>query len=427
MHGPSDQHYVLITVGTFGDVFPFMRIAKMLTRMGRRATLITNAYHSRLLEGSGIEYIGIGTDEDYRRFITDPDLWHPSRGFESVMRDYKEQLLQMVEAIRQATEDGPAMALAYPFAVPAAMMAEELGHIEKVASVYLSPSTLRTCHHPMRIGDHIVPKWVPVVWRKALWRLIETRKVDPTGVQRVDAVRKILQLPPMASSFLTHIESAPDFTVTLFPQWFAPTMPDWPKPLVSGDFQLRPPDEDIALPDRLRSFLSSGSEPLVFCSGSGVVHPKAKHMFKCAVQATKTLGARAIFLTQERAQVPDDLPANIHWESYASLSALLPRCKAIIHHGGVGTTAEALRAATPQLVTAFGWDQYDNGSRAAEQGAGLVMSAHKLTPRNLTQAIGKLLSSQDMPTNCVIASRHFDKQQPTEALCVNIERMFNTS
>jgi rhamnosyltransferase subunit B len=104
---------------------------------------------------------------------------------------------------------------------------------------------------------------------------------------------------------------------------------------------------------------------------------------------------------------------------------MLPRCKAIIHHGGVGTTAEAMRAATPQLVTAFGWDQYDNGARAAEQGAGMVMSVHKLTPRKLTQAVKTLITSPDMPTHCVIASRRFNKQQPTEALCVEIERMFH--
>ncbi len=424
MRDSTAQHYVLITVGTFGDVLPFMRIAKTLTRMGRRATLITNAYHSRLLKNSGIDYIGIGTDDDYRRFITDPNLWHPRKGFEAVMRDYKQQLLQLVEAIGEATADGPAMAMAFPFAVPAAMMAEELGHLEKVASVYLAPSTLRTCHHPMRIGDHIVPKWVPVIWRKALWRLIESKKVDPTGIERIDSARKVLQLPPLDSSFLTHIERAPAFPITVFPKWFAPTMPDWPKPLVSGDFQLLPPEEEGVLSATLREFVDSGPAPLVFCSGSGIVHPKARHLFECAVEATQTLGERAIFLTQERAQVPSDLPPSIHWESYASLSALLPRCKAIIHHGGVGTTAEALRAATPQLVTAFGWDQYDNGARAADQGAGLVMSVHKLTPRKLTSAVRQLITSRSIPPQCVIASRHFDKQQPTEALCIEIERMF---
>lgn len=416
------KHYVLITVGTHGDVYPFMRLGQTLQGMGHRVTLITNHYHHRVLQGAGLDYIGLGTDDDYLRFISDPRLWDPNKGFESVMADYRQQLLQMAAAIRSATVDGPAVALAFPFAVPAAMMAKELGHFSRVASVYLAPSTLRTCHHPMRIGDHIVPKWVPVIWRKALWRMIEKRKVDPTGVERVNSVRRELELPPMRTSFLDHIEHSPDFTVTLFPTWFASTMPDWPTPLITGDFQQLELATPEVMSDELSAFIAAGDSPLVFSPGTGNV--QAKDFFVCALSAVQAMGERAVFLTQDASQLPANLPPNVLWQSYASLSALLPHTKALIHHGGIGTTAEAMRTGTPQLVTAFGWDQYDNGARAAEMGAGLVTSVRKLTPEKLKRAIQTLTSSDNMRASCAKVARHFDGRQEAEALCADIDSRF---
>lgn len=419
----TPQHYVLITVGTDGDLYPFMRLAKTLQSMGRRVTLISNAFHRRVAEGADIPFIGLGTDDDYLRFIGDPLLWHPSKGFESVMSQYEEQLLQTVDAVRIATVDrGPAVALAFPFSVPGAMMAKELGMLSKVASVYLAPSTLRTCHHPMRIGDHIVPRWVPVAWRKILWRLIETKRLDPIGLDRINSARRVLGLSSINTSFLDHLENAPAFTTTMFPAWFAPTLPDWPRPLVSGDFlqlDVRPPS---ALSKSVSDFLDGGDAPLVFTPGTGNVH--ARDFFSCALEATRTLGERAIFLTQERRQVPQNLPSSVLWQSYTSLSALLPHTKLLIHHGGIGTTAEALRTGTPQLVVSFGWDQFDNGARAAELDAGMVMAVKNLTPSRLAKAIRTLGQSEDIRQGCAQAAARFSQRQDPLDLCKSIENQF---
>jgi rhamnosyltransferase subunit B len=286
--------------------------------------------------------------------------------------------------------------------------------------MYLAPSTIRTCHDPLRIGDATVPRWVPMSWRRALWRFIEKGWIDPAGIGQVNAARNSMKLPPVRTSFLAHLENEPDLTVTLFPSWFGPTMPDWPEPLLAADFQLFDAEPPHSLSNELLAFLAAGDKPLVFTPGTGNVHASA--FFSCALAAVTSLGERAIFLTRERGQVPADLPPTVLWQAYVPLSGLLPSAKALIHHGGVGTTAEALRAGIPQLIASFAWDQFDNGSRVAEMGMGLVMPTRKLTARTLTRAIRTIITSESMRScGAHVAGRFNLPPDPTE-LCAEIER-----
>jgi rhamnosyltransferase subunit B len=176
-------------------------------------------------------------------------------------------------------------------------------------------------------------------WRRALWRFVEKGWIDPVAITQLNAVRSPLGLSKV-HSFLTHITEAPDFSVTLFPSWFAPTVPDWPRPLIEGDFQLFEVAAQGGFSEELSAFLAAGEKPLVFTPGTGNLH--ATDFFACAVSAVNQIGRRAIFLTRERRQIPARLPESILWQPYVPLSVLLPHAAVLVHHGGIGTTAEAL-------------------------------------------------------------------------------------
>lgn len=414
------QHYIVVCVGTVGDIHPFMRVAHALQALGKTVTFITNTYHAGLLKGSGLAFVGLGTDEDYLRMIRDPNIWHPQKAFSAILAHYDEQLLQIEAAIRGVGFPNPTVVIAHPFSVPGVAMARELGRVDKIVSLYLAPSTIRTCHDPLRIGDLPVPRWVPMSWRRALWRFIERGWIDPFGMPKINAARSTLGLPPAHPSYLSYIERRPDLTVALFPSWFGPTMPDWPKPLLSADFQLFEASGSEHLPEHLLAFLAAGDRPLVFTPGTGNIH--ASKFFACALDAVQRLGERAIFLTKDRGQVPDSLPPSVVWQPYVPLSGLLPRAKALIHHGGVGTTAEALRAGLPQLVTPFAWDQFDNGARVAELGMGLVIPASKLSPRKMRRAVGTVIASSAMRSCGALVARRFTGQADPIELCLEIER-----
>ena len=256
--------------------------------------------------------------------------------------------------------------------------------------------------------------------RRALWRYGEKAWIDPVAVSQINAARAPLGLPQVRS-LLSHIADSADLSVTLFPSWFAPAVPDWPRPMISGDFPLLEPEPDAGFDDSLSAFLAAGPRPLVFTPGTGNIH--AADFFACALAAVKRLGRRAIFLTGERAQVPSHLPESVLWQPYVTLSALLPHAAVMIHHGGIGTTSEALRAGTPQLITPFAWDQFDNGARVAALGAGMVSPAKGLRPRTLAASLETLATSDVIHARCAELAARFDPRPDPTALCMEIERM----
>ncbi|MEO7577512.1 MAG: nucleotide disphospho-sugar-binding domain-containing protein [Massilia sp.] len=93
----------------------------------------------------------------------------------------------------------------------------------------------------------------------------------------------------------------------------------------------------------------------------------------------------------------------------------------MIHHGGIGTTAEALRAATPQLIVPLAHDQFDNGARVAALGAGLVLPAARLDPARLTRRLRELLGAPAIAAGCQAAAAHFATPFDSAALVSALE------
>jgi rhamnosyltransferase subunit B len=248
---------------------------------------------------------------------------------------------------------------------------------------------------------------------------VEKRWIDPVAVTQLNAVRTPLGLPKL-DSFLTHLAEAPDLSVTLFPAWFAPVVPDWPRPLIEGDFQLFEASTQEGFSEDLSAFLAAGRKPLVFTPGTGNLH--AADFFACALAAINRLGHRAIFLTRERTQIPVSLPDSVLWQPYVPLSALLPHAAGIVHHGGIGTTAEALRCGTPQLIAPFAWDQFDNAARIVALGVGMVIPAKRLRPRKLARCLLNLYTSETIRARCSQLASRFRSPHDPIALCREVER-----
>jgi rhamnosyltransferase subunit B len=411
-------HYVVITVGSTGDIHPFMRLASAMRALGRQVTFISHSYHARLVESAGISFIGLGTDDDYLRLLANPDLWHPRKAFGAIMAQYREGIEQIDAAIRSIPAHPHLIAIAHPFAIPAAAIARERGVVKSIAAIYLAPSNIKSVHDPLTLGPMTVPAWMPMSVRRALWRFIEKGWIDPVAVAQINAARQPLGLAKV-DSLLGHLAQAPDVSVTLFPAWFAAAAPDWPTPLIAGHFALFDAAGDDGFSGELSAFLGGGEKPVVFTPGTANIH--AAKFFATALTAVEKLGRRAIFLTRERAQVPAELPASVLWQPYVALSALLPRAAAMVHHGGIGTTAEALRAGIPQLVTPFAWDQFDNGSRIAGLGVGMVMQAQRLRPGRLARALQTLLTSERIHLRCQRIAAQFSAPGDALALCREIE------
>jgi rhamnosyltransferase subunit B len=400
---------VVVTIGSAGDLFPFMAMALALREAGHRVSFLAPEQHEPYVADSGLQFIGLPADP---AVLNDPDLWHPTRGFGVVWRATRPAMAAIVPFVDALSKDEPCVLLAHPLALPEADLCRAARPGLKVAAAYLAPQNLPTVHDPLMFGPWPVPRWVPLGLRRWLLRRLAAAFIDPVALADVNAARAargMQEVPGM----LEHLFAVPDLSVTLFPAWFAPTQPDWPQPLYRTDFPLFDPKPDALLSPELERFLDGqGARPVVFTPGTG--NTQARAYFEHASTAVQKLGLRAIFLTPHREQMPTNLPPNILWQDYVPLGRLLPRVSLLVHHGGIGTTAESLRVGTPQLVVPLAHDQFDNAARVRALGVGACLRARPLDAARLVRTLARVLGDEALARRCRELSARL--QAPEQAL-----------
>jgi rhamnosyltransferase subunit B len=409
-------HWILATTGSAGDLFPFLRLGTLLKKRGHRVTLFAPALHAPMVAQAGLDFHPSEADP---AVLADPDLWHPRRGFGVVWRAVRPGLAALWPLVH-ALPPGPVGIVAHPLAVPDAELCRALRPGVKVAAAYLAPSNIPTVYDPLLMGPFAVPRWVPHAVRRWLWRRVAAHLIDPVALPDVNAQRRAHGLAPV-DSLLDFLRDAPDLSISLFPEWFGPRQPDWPQPLCSGDFTLYDPAPDAPFPPALHDFLAAGQAPLVVTHGTGNLQADA--VFAAALSSVLQLGRRAIFLTPHREQVPATLPPDILWLAYLPLRTLLPRAAGLLHHGGIGTTAEALRAGVPQLILPLAFDQFDNGARVKRLGAGLVLRQGDLTSAALAAKLLQLLSSSSIRDRCAAISQRMAEEPALDQLLDSISNL----
>lgn len=393
---------VLVTIGSAGDLFPFLRIGTVLRDLGHRVTFVAPWLHQPYVEQAGLAFHGLDIDE---AVLDDPDLWHAIRGFGVVWRATRPAMAQVQHLVGPLLGSGPSLLIAHPLALPEADLIRAAHPGVTVVAGILAPQNLPTVHDPLMVGPRRMPAWVPYSARRMMWRGVGRFVLDPVALPGINAARQAQGAAPVAG-LLQHLAIVPDLTLLLFPAWFAAPLPDWPQPNLQAGFALYDPNPSAALPVALQAFLAAGPAPLVSTHGTG--NRQASAYFAAARDATVQLQRRAIFLTPHAGQVPANLPPDILWLDYVPLRALLPHAAALMHHGGIGTTAEALRAGTPQLIIPLSHDQFDNAERAKALGVGARLDATRVTPARLAETLERLLSAPALANRCREVASRFD-------------------
>jgi rhamnosyltransferase subunit B len=140
----------------------------------------------------------------------------------------------------------------------------------------------------------------------------------------------------------------------------------------------------------VEEFLEAGDPPLVFTAGSAMM--QARQFFHVSAEVCRAAGRRGLLLTQFPEQLPAALPSGVRHFDYVPFSMVLPRCAALIHHGGIGTTARAIAAGLPQLVVPTSHDQPDNAVRIRRLGIGDFILPKAYTKARVIEKFDRLMS-----------------------------------
>lgn len=383
------MHFLCSTFGSAGDVFPMFGLALALRERGHRVTFSTNPHYESLARRHEVPFEPLGTQEQFDACINHPDLWNPRRAFAHVFRAILPALRQQYDL--HARHAGPAtVGLTNCFGF-GALLAQERFQMP-VLTVHCQPAVLWSDYDPPRLYGLFGPRWL----QRVLFRIGERYVLDPVACPALNAWRKELDLPPIRR--LTQWWNSPRGVVCLFPSWYCPPQPDWPQPWIQTDFPLWNDRSDQPLDEEVRAFLSAGPPPVVFTPGSTNRHGEA--FFAAALGACERLGRRAVLLTDYPQQVPQPLPRWAAHFRYVPLDRLLPEAAAFVHHGGIGSTSQALAAGIPQVLMPLAHDQFDNAQRVQRLRVGDWLGVRQFTAARLARQLGRLLESPAVQAAC---------------------------
>lgn len=386
--------YALACYGTRGDVEPSVCVGRELQRRGHDVTL---AVPPDLLDFAGaadLAAVAYGPRlsdflrEDFlREFWThvfrNPigalrELWSPISG-------YWEQTAATLTAL---AADADLLSTGLNYEQPAA----------NVADYYDIP--LITLHHfPFRPNGQLVPTLpAPVVrcggtvseW--LFW--LATRSVD-------NAQRRRLGLSPARVPSPQRIAARDTLEIQAYDQSCVPGLAhEWARwegvrPFVGALTMQLATDVD----DDVSAWIAAGSPPICFALGSIPVESPAA-VLAMIVAACERLGERALVCAGGTDFSGVRVPDTVEVVGPVNYSKVFSRCRAIVHHGGSGTTAASLRAGVPTLILWSTADQPYWGNQMKRLGVGAARRFSRTTSDSLVQDLRSVLSPE-----CAVRAR----------------------
>lgn len=417
--GPRKKHVIVAAIGSSGDLNPILGICGEIRRRGHEVALITNPAFEADSHALGAEFHPIGTRADYEAFRSDPRSWRWPTCVDLAFRKWWRPSIQPVyERIAALHRPGRTVLVANVIALGARIAREKLGL--PLATVYSSPMTLRGFDDPPLYGPfQMMPRWIGRPGKRLVYRIFDWR-ADSLLARELNSFRAGLGLEPVKRILHGWVHS-PDRVIGLWPEWFYAPEPCWPGQtelvgFVSWDrSDLDPPSPGSGI-DGL-----GAERPIVFTCGSAMAHEGA--FFEAAAETCRTLGRPVLIVTEGRFRPPGEMLAGMTQSAYVPFSRLLPRCAAIVHHGGVGTGFLALSAGIPQVIAPSAFDQFDNAARFARLGVARRLSRSRFKPGAVARLLGDMLASPEVASECERWKSRIDPGEALRRACDLIERL----
>jgi len=216
---------------------------------------------------------------------------------------------------------------------------------------------------------------------------------------------------------------SPYLVLALFSSALGTEQRDWPPNALITGFCFYDSDAgNAALPANLEEFLAAGPAPVVFTLGSAAVLA-AGRFYEFSAKAAIKLGVRAVLLigTDPRNRLKQELPKTICVAEYAPYSALFNRSAMVVHQGGVGTTAQCLRAGKPMLIMPYSHDQPDNARRMRRLKVARVIQRAYYTPIRVARKLKAMLAEPIFARRAEMVARRLEHENGVSTACDALE------
>jgi UDP:flavonoid glycosyltransferase YjiC (YdhE family) len=413
---------LLATFGSLGDLHPMIALGLELQRRGHASAIVTSEYHRERITRTGLGFYPASPDlrPDDKALIR--ATMDERRGPEEVVRFMLRALPQTyADYERAAQADGSDLLVTSDLAIAGPILAEKTGLAW--ASQVLSPISFLS-----RYDETVLP---PIPWLRHLHVLGPRVYGSILGLAKhaarrlsapVNDLRRSLGLAPVSDPFFDDKHS-PRLVLAMFSRLIAEPRPDWPPQTVLTGYAFYDGDE----PDRsadLTAFLDAGPAPIVFTLGSAAVFDPGSFFVESAAAARALRRRAALLVGPEPGPIPTASP-EVGVFPYAPFSLLFPRAAAIVHQGGSGTTAQAMRAGRPMVIVPYAHDQPDNALRVARLGISKTVRRRDYSAGSARRALEALLTDAMVPGRCAAVKEQLAHEDGAGRAASEIERVWH--
>ena len=418
---------VLSNIGTLGDINPLIALALELKRRGHVPVMAVPAVFESRLRPLGLEFHPIRPDIDPENTALAAMIYDIKKGTERGLREFLFPVLRQTydDLLDAATQPERADLLLLGELNYAGPLVAEVTGIPW-ASYVLAPLSFFSAFDPpvlppyprLARADRLVPGFGRVVRRVA-------RFVSRKWPQPIYDLRAELGLPRGANP-LFDAKHSPNLVLALFSRVLGVEQKDWPAhALITGFCYYDADAGNAALPPELAKFLDAGPAPVVFTLGSAAVLAAGK-FYEYSAKAAMKLGVRAVLLigSDPRNRPAQALPENLCVAEYAPYSKLFSRASMVVHQGGVGTTAQCLRAGKPMLIMPYSHDQPDNGRRMQRLKVARVIRKGNYTPARVARRLRAMLDDRLLARRAESVAKQLSHEDGVRTACDALEELY---
>jgi len=395
------MNVLIITIGSRGDVQPYVALGKGLKAAGHAVTVCAPSSFKGFIQNEGLEYAFMSNqlleliDTDAGR-----EALEDTNGVVGTIKTVSKMLSQtmpmfknmMHESWLAAQATKPDLILYNSKALSAPHIGEKLS-IPAVLAI-LQPLVVPTAAFPA-IGMPALP--LGGGYNHFSYQLIHAGYNSYGKI--VNEFRKNdlgLEKASKSSGILTRSDGQPIPVFHAFSELLIPRPADWGEQVFINGYWFMPQENNWQAPHDLLDFLADGEAPIYVGFGSMAGRDPEKKA-RMVIQALQNAGLRGVIATGWGGLDAGNLPERIFKIEGAPHDWLFPQMAAVVHHGGAGTTAAGLRAGKPTLICPFMGDQPFWGDLVYRRGFGVKpIPQKKMSVEKLTAAFVELKNNHSI-------------------------------
>ncbi|KZV67100.1 glycosyltransferase family 1 protein [Peniophora sp. CONT] len=390
------MHFVCLTIGSRGDVQPYIALGKGLQAHGHTVTIVTHEEYKRWVEGFGIHHRTAGGDPGALMKLSVENKMFSPNFFKESLGNFRSWLDDLLVDAWEQCKDADVL-LESPSAMAGVHIAEAL----KVP--YFRTFTMPWTKTRQFPHAFLSPPVESPTFNSASYVLFDNVFWAATSGQINRWRRATLGIGPTDMGHLA--QSKIPFIYNFSPA-VVPKPLDWgDATTVSGYWFLDNPDLDWTPPEGLQTFMDKARKdgrPLAYIGFGSIVVPDPVALSRNIIAAVVKADVRAIVsrgwsarMTKPGAETEEvEYPEQCYVLDKVPHDWLFPQCDVAVHHGGAGTTGASLRAGVPTLIRPWFGDQFFWASRVQKLGAGLKINSARAA--ELADALTRATSDRVM-------------------------------